>query len=104
MIAEKIFRDAEQLSLSMSGMMLFRNISCKIPIFQTLGGWGGIPRSVNDLNIYTFDLDYMFGLHVRHCSIVPVGFALFSSIFIRSYTLSYVCYNIVLGLHCPFCE
>ena len=42
-IAEKIFRDAKQLSLSMSGMMLFRDISCKIPIFQTLGGWGGYP-------------------------------------------------------------
>ena len=49
MIAEKIFRDAKQLSLSMSGMMLFRDISCKIPIFQTLGGWGGVPRSVNCL-------------------------------------------------------
>ena len=59
-IAEKIFRDAKQLSLSMSGMMLFRDISCKIPIFQTLGGWGGVPRSVNGLNIYTFDLDCMF--------------------------------------------
>ena len=55
MIAEKIFRDAKQLSLSMSGMMLFRDISCKIPIFQTLGGWGGgVPRSVNGLNIYIY--------------------------------------------------
>ena len=59
-ITEKIFRDAKQLSLSMSGMMLFRDISCKIPIFQTLGGGGGVSRSVNDLNIYTFDLDCMF--------------------------------------------
>ena len=67
-IAEKIFRDAKQLSLSMSGMMLFRDISCKIPIFQTLGGWGGVPRSVNGLNIYSFDLDCMFATSI----LIPV--------------------------------
>ena len=95
-IAEKIFRDDKQLSLSMLGMMLFRDISCKIPIFQTLGGWGGVPRSVNvnGLNIYTFDLDCMFATvlyfpWVLHC------FPRFSFVLIPFLTyviiLSWVC-------------
>ena len=42
-IAEKIFRDAKQLSLSMSGMMLFRDISCKYLFSRPLGGGGGYP-------------------------------------------------------------
>ena len=66
----------------------------KIPIFQTLGGWGGAPRSVNGLNIYTFDLDCMFATvlyfpWVLHC------FPRFSFVLIPFLTyviiLSWVC-------------
>ena len=69
-------------------------ISCKIPIFQTLGGWGGVPRSVNGLNIYTLDLDCMFATvlyfpWVLHC------FPRFSFVLIPFLTyviiLSWVC-------------
>ena len=40
-IAEKIFRDAKQLSLSMSGMMLFREFPVKYLFSRPLGGGGG---------------------------------------------------------------
>ena len=62
---------------------------------RPLGGGGGTQVCKWPKYIY-----FWFGLHVRHCSIFPVGFALFSSIFIRSYTLSYVCYN-CLGFALP---
>ena len=38
-----------------------------------------------------------FGLHARQCYTFPVGFPLFSAIFVRSYTFSYVCYSLVFG-------
>ena len=95
MIAEKIFRDAKQLSLSMSGMMLFRDISCKIPIFQTLGGVGGGTQVCKwPKYIYTFNLDCMFATvlyfpWVLHC------FPRFSFVLIPFLTyviiLSWVC-------------
>ena len=69
-------------------------------------GVGGVPRSVNDLNVYTFETTVdrfcsvcvpTFGLHARQCYTFPVGFPLFSAIFVRSYTFSYVCYSLVFG-------
>ena len=94
MIAEKIFRDAKQLSLSMSGMMLFREFPVKYLFSRPLGGGGGVPRSVNGLNIYTLDLDCMFATvlyfpWVLHC------FPRFSFVLIPFLTyviiLSWVC-------------
>ena len=38
-----------------------------------------------------------FGLHARQCYTFPLGFPLFSAIFVRSYTFSYVCYSLVFG-------
>ena len=70
------------------------------------GGGGGVPRSVNGLNVYTFETTVdrfcsvcvpTFGLHARQCYTFPVGFPLFSAIFVRSYTFSYVCYSLVFG-------
>ena len=64
---------------------------------RPLGGGGG-PRSVNGLYIYIL-------LIWTACSplfYITRGFCIvFSSTFIRSYTLSYVCYNIVLGFALP---
>ena len=39
---------------NMLAISLFRDIACKIPIFQALGG-GGVPRSVNGLKIHIFE-------------------------------------------------
>lgn len=73
----------------MSGMMLFRDIACKIPIFQTLGGRGGVPKSVNDKIMHTFTTSgrsllilVCFAAHTHLASLllnVPLGPACMST-------------------------
>ena len=85
-----------------------RGCSGKYLFSRPLGGGGGtqVCKWPKGLNTYTFETTVdrfcsvcvpTFGLHARQCYTFPVGFPLFSAIFVRSYTFSYVCYSLVFG-------